>query len=232
MHRSGTTMLAEAMHRSGVFMGVMRDHNGEAFHFLSLNQQMLWAANSDWLNPSVPNREADKSLPVYEIYAEHIKTASANPIKLKLFQNRPWGWKDPRNTFTLGLWLNQFPKAKVIHLVRDGRAVAQSLTERNKRGGEVHDNRLDDTAFCFGLWEKYVAQARSWKEKLGDDYLELRFEDLPVNDFSASSQLDRFVGKPVSTHIENRSQAEKKYSSKLQDLARQSEVFRALDYSV
>lgn len=31
-----------------------------------------------------------------------------------------WGWKDPRNVYTLGLWLIQFPNARVIHIIRSG----------------------------------------------------------------------------------------------------------------
>ena len=26
----------------------------------------------------------------------------------------PWGWKDPRNSITLPLWLRLYPEAKII----------------------------------------------------------------------------------------------------------------------
>ncbi len=32
---------------------------------------------------------------------------------------KAWGWKDPRNTFTLPMWLSIFPKARVLHVLRN-----------------------------------------------------------------------------------------------------------------
>lgn len=42
----------------------------------------------------------------------------------------PWGWKDPRNTITLPIWLELFPNAKILHIRRHGVDVAQSLRKR------------------------------------------------------------------------------------------------------
>src|SRR5699024_2516440 len=42
-------------------------------------------------------------------------------------RNRAWGWKDPRNVYTLPIWLRLFPKAKVIFIKRHGVDVAASL---------------------------------------------------------------------------------------------------------
>src|SRR5262249_51761949 len=43
---------------------------------------------------------------------------------------QPWGWKDPRNTYTLPIWLDVFPHAKVVHVYRHGVDVAHSLRVR------------------------------------------------------------------------------------------------------
>jgi hypothetical protein len=45
-----------------------------------------------------------------------------------------WGWKDPRNSITLPVWLKLFPDARVIHIVRNGVDVAESLYRRQQRG--------------------------------------------------------------------------------------------------
>src|SRR5213078_1316124 len=47
--------------------------------------------------------------------------------------DRPWGWKDPRTVFTLPLWLQLFPKAKIINIVRNGVDVASSLSVREQK---------------------------------------------------------------------------------------------------
>lgn len=31
----------------------------------------------------------------------------------------PWGWKDPKNSFTIDLWKEIFPNAKVLHIYRN-----------------------------------------------------------------------------------------------------------------
>jgi len=46
--------------------------------------------------------------------------------------NFSWGWKDARNTFTLPAWLDVFPKAKILHIYRNGVDVAQSLRFREQ----------------------------------------------------------------------------------------------------
>jgi hypothetical protein len=45
----------------------------------------------------------------------------------------PWGWKDPRNSLTLPYWLALFPEAHILHVRRDGEAIASSLMCRAAR---------------------------------------------------------------------------------------------------
>ena len=92
MHRSGTTLVAEALNKSGIFMGVFREHNGEALHFLSLNQQILAAAGADWINPSTPKNDQDLPFTANQLYAEHIKAVSQNPWRLRACHAMRWGW--------------------------------------------------------------------------------------------------------------------------------------------
>ncbi len=230
MHRSGTTLLANAMNDAGICMGVFRDHNGEAMHFLSLNQQILWAENADWTTPKVPSAANNKTLPAALIYAEHIKAISANPTRLRLFNNAPWGWKDPRNTFTLVHWLSVFPQAKVIHVVRDGRDVALSLQARNRVAGEVFDERLNHLDFNFKLWETYVEEGLRWQKQLGKKYLQLRYEDVISGKKEVLNGLNAFCGKNVSAKIHPKPLRESNYSDDLNALAAKSSVFKKLNY--
>ncbi len=232
MHRSGTTMLANALNQAGINMGVVRDHNGEAMHFLSLNQQMLWAENASWLDPKVPSAQNNKTIAYHDIYAEHLKLLSANRLRLRLLNNIPWGWKDPRNTFTLVHWLSVFPKAKVIHVVRDGRDVALSLNVRNSVDGEVYDPRLDDLNFDFKLWETYVQEGLRWEEKLGKQILRVRYEDLIELKPVTLKRVDAFTNKKVSKFLTPFSQKEKVYPDQLNKIAAESLLFSTLGYRI
>ena len=230
MHRSGTTLVADALNSAGVFMGVFREHNGEALHFLSLNQQMLAAAGADWLNPVVPAKEADKTLPACQIFAEHIKSPSSNPLRLRLMHNLKWGWKDPRNTFTLPRWLERFPQAKVLHVIRDGRAVAMSLKVRNQVKGEVYDARLNDLAFNLSLWEKYVEKGISYKNELGKNYHEVKYEDIVAGDSGTLSELEKFTHAHLSKHLHVKNFAKRTFPPELEELAGKSELLKKLGY--
>ena len=123
-----------------------------------MNQQMLAKVNSNWMSPLQPNKTAWFSITKEEVIAEHFKINTLNPIKQRLLHNRPWGWKDPRNTFTLDRWMDLFPKARIVHVIRNGMDVALSLNMRNKVEGEVQAEQLTDLKFCFQLWEQYVLQ--------------------------------------------------------------------------
>jgi hypothetical protein len=227
MHRSGTSLVANTLNKAGVYMGAFRDHNGEALHFLSLNQQMLKEAGGNWLNPVEPNEKCDLTLPADEIFAEHIKAPS--PKRAMLHASLNWGWKDPRNTFTLKLWLKRFPQAKVLHVVRDGRAVALSLKNRNDVRGEVQEDQLNDLAFNFDLWEKYVAQSQRFSS-LGKNYLEIRYEDILNENATAVKSLEDFVGTSVKEHVVLKKGRQADYQAELNELAAKSEVFQKIGY--
>lgn len=198
MHRSGTTLVARSLEKAGIFMGVIKDHNWEAMHFLSLNQQTLWAAGGSWLEPLVPEPVFYKNLPARSLYNEHFKLVnSRQKLQHRLFP-RSWGWKDPRNTFTLPMWLEVFPGAKVIHVLRDKHDVARSLMNRNQLKGEVHDERLNNMDFNLQLTEKYQQQGKSYAGPLGRRYHEVWYEQLIELEEEAIGKLEKFTGKKLS----------------------------------
>jgi hypothetical protein len=203
MHRSGTSFLAKVLERSGIFMGVVKDHNFEAMHVLSLNQQTLWAANYNWHKPGVPSLQFWKTISAKELYREHFKLVGRWAYWKNFIKNPAWGFKDPRNTFTLKMWLSLYPKAKVIYLHRDCNDITKSLQKRNLRKGEVHLSMLDDSAFCQNLCEKYQAQAKSYKEELGANYIEISYQELIQRDKKSLDMLSLFCGKSVHKALEH-----------------------------
>jgi hypothetical protein len=230
MHRSGTSFLAEALNDAGICMGVFREHNGEALHFLSLNQQMMSAAGGDWLDPVSVADSKVNTMTAEQIFAEHVKCRYHQKWRLRCFQAQSWGWKDPRNTFTLGYWLKVFPNARVIHLVRNGCDVAQSLHRRNQVPGEVHDSRLNDLQFCFSLWEKYTLEGQKKTEMLGNKALELSYESLISEDEQSLKRLQSFVGRDVKFHVKKQNRKHVNYPDALREAARSSELFQNLGY--
>lgn len=202
MHRSGTSLLARVLEDAGIFMGVIKDHNFEAMHFLSLNQQTLWAAGASWLTPVVPEKLYWKTMPAGVLFDEHFKLTGRFQRLWYRMRGMPWGWKDPRNTFTLPMWLHHFPGARVIHLWRDEEEVARSLQKRNRLIGEVQDPRLEDLDFNRQLARQYREQAHSYAAQLGPRFLELNYADMLSRKPAFRQKLQQFTGRPVGPALD------------------------------
>ena len=214
-HRSGTTMVVEMLEALGMFAGSRQDAYKEAFFFLRFNQWLMHRCGATWDHPE-PVRELFTSELVADARAVTEACARAminSPHTISylgwrrfLRQRRldrlrfSWGWKDPRNTFTLPLWRKCFPEARVVHVMRHGVDVADSLTRRHLAGVEgggdsfaayrarylltPYRSRFFDTIACsslegsFGVWERYASEARRQVQLTGTRAIELRFEDL------------------------------------------------------
>lgn len=214
MHRSGTSMLARMLETCGLFVGARKEDNHEALFFLELNDWLLRQSGGSWDHPLAIDCTLDeprlKSLVVDYLHimldSRHAARytgwwrylAGVRPLRMR----NPWGWKDPRSTFTLPLWLEIFPDARVIHLYRNGIDVASSLARRvhehlrraemrhrrrksswaywirRKEGVFVMSPRCLSLARGFRLWEQYVTRAFEYRDLLGDKMLDVRFEDL------------------------------------------------------
>lgn len=201
MHRSGTSILTKVLEKSGIFMGVVKDPNYEAMHFLSINQQVMWKSGYDWHKPGVPPKEHWHAIPAHELYREHFRLNGRWAQLKQTLRNEDWGWKDPRNTFTLDMWLAKFPEAKVIHLHRNEEAIIASLQKRNKIEGEVHAPELDDANYARELCRQYQNQANSYAASLGNRYLSLAYEDLKNKETQSIKALEAFTGKSISANL-------------------------------
>lgn len=199
MHRSGTTMLTEALERGGVLMG--RDHTAyaESNFFQRCNVELLRAAHANWDKPVVTNTKPD-GFNLRNWLSEYAGLMKQPLGWWPLLFKRGWGWKDPRNTYTLGSWLSVFPNLRAIHIVRNGLDVARSLYERNamlQPGSKWHSSLLNDPVKCFELWERYVLQAAEWKKQLGDRYVSIRYEDTVALNKDALQRLEDFSGRKL-----------------------------------
>lgn len=232
MHRSGTSMVSQVLHDAGVFMGAEQDHNRESMPFLNVNQEVMWGAGLDWLTPGEPENYACPQTAL-NMYLYHFKL---NPNRwkygslvnalLKRIHDIPWGFKDPRSTYTLPMWMQMYPNAKVIHVIRHPESVVRSLMKRNQVQGEVRDSRLDDEAFCFDLWKQYVSTGCAYADSLGEDYMEVRYEDL-VSEDSNWDELLQFAGAREKPKIQTRS-----HSFPREGKFNQDELVQSLGYAV
>ncbi len=142
MHRSGTSMVTKILKECGLEIGSKLDANSESIFFQRINIWMMSLMGSSWDSPKefdkISSRIKDdiavqirelldsRSNSIYLGWGSLIKKGSFNDIKT------PWGWKDPRNTFTSLIWRDIFPGLKTVYIVRHPIDTVASLMKRQK----------------------------------------------------------------------------------------------------
>ncbi len=234
MHRSGTGMLVRMLEQMGLFIGKQLDTNHEAIFFQNANQYLLRICGGIWDHPlSIDHlRNYPEIWDMVTSYLYHVMNSRHVVAYLgwsKFLRYRtpsnlstPWGWKDPRNTYTLPAWLELFPEAGVIHIYRHGVDVANSLKTRNekeitlkrdryrqsdrlsrlrKRVGFVPSLRCMSLEGGFSLWEEYLQQASQHIQRLGDQAVEIKYEDFLGDPVPFIKGLSEFCHLTVSPLI-------------------------------
>lgn len=226
MHRSGTSVLASVLNELGLFTGARLEENHEATFFLSLNNWLLRQAGAAWDHPEpfeaflrysdlVDARAAQLArILTTPRAAEYLGVARYLRHRDVAKLNVPWGWKDPRNTYTIPVWLKLFPEAKLLVIHRHGADVASSLTIRAQRlrrelaaspltmGGwhlrlPVSNNsfsRCLDIEESMRLWERYCATADRHAEALGTRALILKYEEFLASPARELRRVVAFAG--------------------------------------
>ncbi len=234
MHRSGTTMLVRQLEALGLFMGSKKESNYESTFFLNINRWLMTQTGGAWDNPQsihylLQNEKARRNIGAYIAryllrtprvisylgFGKYLRYRS--PFGLDI----PWGWKCPLNTFTLPIWLDLFPNAKIIHIYRHGVDVAQSLKKRGERDGDparfegfyyrwpiLHAIRPKVGEFVrvrcntleggLSLWEEYFTEARGHVRAMARQALELRYEDYLEQPRQALKEIARFCNVVAS----------------------------------
>lgn len=212
MHRSGTTLLTSILEKMGLYVGFKNGENYESEFFHAENEKILNLVGGSWENPKNVKflLENDALKKMHFEYLEKLLKSPAtaeylgwfNYIKYRSLYNIdfPWGWKDPVNTFTLPLWLELFPDAKVVHIKRHGVDVAQSLVVRynqklntklqrqvlrlkrfylRPRHTKAIGTRCVNLEEGLKLWDEYLTNAERIMSTLPEKQkLSLRYEEL------------------------------------------------------
>ena len=217
MSRSGTSMLARILDELGLFVGKSKNNNHEAKFFVKLNKWLLYQTSGGLENPeSIKYLLQDTETRKY--FGEFISFGINSPrfisylglknylnFRSKKNINFPWGWKDPRNTYTLPFWLDIFPEARVIHIYRHGLDIINSLATRREKGllrlstrhkkwkniywhylihKFIDNNRifvdLRSSTIEEGLkmWEEYLSIAQDHVIKLKERAIEVKYENI------------------------------------------------------
>lgn len=111
------------------------------------------------------------------------------------------GQKDP--TYAQRVWLlySLFPRAKFIHIIRDGRDVALSMFDwaKDKRPGKTSLWAESPAAYCALQWRAYVLAAVSDGAKLPEgQFMQLWYENLVASPAETAGSICRFLDIPFA----------------------------------
>ena len=149
MHRSATSLVSGGLDKRGVNMGdnlLPADAgNPEGYYenieFMNLNQRILESAGGNWKNPPSRKDILDQK-EKFDDVIERVVTKNQDDL---------WGWKDPRTTLTIELFLPYLENPHFITCFREPEEVGKSLNRRDgmpvERGVElanVYNERLTD----------------------------------------------------------------------------------------
>ena len=209
MHRSGSSLLVKVLQELGVFMGNDFEENNESMFFNKINDWLLSQAGASWDCPENFNHLSNdfKDLMVEIVQRKlkntYLKKYLGSSYRSIYDSSFIWGWKDPRNTFTIDVWKEIFTKPKVIHIYRNPVDVINSLTKRETSkitvtgnptrtgikkwfyGYRLPKKRLFYHSFKslnftanFDLWKTYTNKAFNMKKEGGTEVLHISFENL------------------------------------------------------
>ena len=112
MHRSATSLVSKAL-LNEIYMGPTPGGNVfESRPFRVLNQAILRRARGSWHEP--PPEQA-----ILDQY-EHFRGRIVETIESDRAGRELWGWKDPRTTLTIRLYLPQRQNRQSQHNQRSG----------------------------------------------------------------------------------------------------------------
>ncbi|HEY5049169.1 MAG TPA: sulfotransferase [Rhizomicrobium sp.] len=177
---SGTRAVAAFLSACGIDMGRKVNGAGDALAFTSVLRAHIdgLIATTRRLDYDVAQIDAAISAAVV---ADYRRAAELHREGRQQHSAR-WGFKNPRNIFTLPLIDMAFPDALFVHVLRDGRDM---ILSHNRNQPERHFEALfgrpfDQTEADVGrFWAKSNLEARAFGTgRLGRRYIPARIEDL------------------------------------------------------
>jgi len=114
-----------------------------------------------------------------------------------------WGEKSPCNVNSINYIFKFFPKAKFIHIIRDGRDVVCSLRDHPKwkwKNGElVPTNIINPWENCLKRWVNDTKAGIQWRHD--NRYMEIKYEDLVMDTKPILNEILNWIGEPWESNI-------------------------------
>lgn len=194
MHRSGTSLVAQWLHRCGLHIGDdflgpsvgNAEGHFEDRDFVRLHEEIL-------TSKSLPHSGlTDHLLPLLSIEEENkIKEV----IESKNGVENQWGWKDPRTCLFLPVYRRLLPQAYCLVILRDYTSSVSSLIHRTF----MHAERKYTARSRFAAWLWKWVRKKRWQKylykKFSEPYLKvwIRYNEELINYLKLTAESNHLV---------------------------------------
>ena len=203
---SGSRLLTRMLTAMGVYMGANLSDSEDSLDLAELVEHIVLEHAPDYARLFAEGDPALERLASRAV-TEHL---AARPPGAR------WGWKHCETGHALPVIARLFPRAQVIHLIRDGRDVAFSpfvapkhpywrkiyfgvAQLRSWRGLAMTQRayRAHGPLFNATRWVNSVTLGRAHGTMLGERYCEVRYEDVVADPQAAATRIAAFLGLPA-----------------------------------
>lgn len=216
MHRSGTSLLANWLHDSGINMGenlVPSSRSNAKGHFEDLDFVNLH------IEDLLRKRLSGSALLKAKGHLRFDDLSLTKMAKLVRYKNRHfpyWGWKDPRATLYADQWMEALPELKGIIVFRKPDQVVNSLIRRETKR-EITDRKkyrnpinILRSWYLFNLnrnalknaylktYDLYNQQLITLYQKYPSRCIIISHDDLIHHNDQVKNQLESFISLPNS----------------------------------
>ncbi len=189
MHRSGTSMTAGILTKLGVDMGkkLLGKSAGnpkghfEDKDFIELNKKILRIAGGDWKEPPYNKM----------ILMQKDKFRKQINSMIRMKESALWGWKDPRTSLTIELYLSYLKNPYFIVCHRNPLAIGNSLDRRKNQSISVQSG--------IKLTKVYEERINNFFKKFPElKRLDLKYDSVVANPSKTINEIIQFLGIKVN----------------------------------
>ena len=194
MHKSGTTLVSDILHSSGIPM-VEEKSAGNYDEGNKMERHSTRMLNMDLLQENgVESLRMIRGLDASSVTAAHRETArSLCREAAEAASESSWGFKDPRTLLTFDFWMEVLENPRLIGIFRDPLEVFQHYVRRAGRRWISRDPAyLPDALHAWCAYNQRLLKLKQmYPEMLLLDYSHL------LSSEGAMSHLSEFVGRPL-----------------------------------
>jgi hypothetical protein len=207
---SGTRVFARVVQLGGIFMGAGLPESEDAV--------ALETFADKWTVPYAAARVRGQSLDGIELMRNEFEECMRRHRE-PAGTDAAWGWKKPQSIHLLPFLIEQFPRLRFVHVVRDGRDLAFGGRARPEVTSAYLDAEMEDKPESVRLLAFWAASNRLAAEvaarELADRYLVLRFEDMCLQPEPTITRLLEFSGVAADPDLVARAATEVELSDSL-----------------